>query len=542
MKKTILKIFALSAAFSLICCSSFAKIEFVPENGVYSLKGTDEIHQGNMLSVEILNGTDVYHASYIVPDKNGNFNYSFSLGEDAPSVEYSIKVSSTSRELSVLPNKFSHATPFKKGEIILLLENATDRSSAKTAFLEAVKYAMISYPENSMASYPSSWNDKMKNMVYDQIKDYNGFTLDNYSKVISEMYAVSALANATGTNVNDVIEIYKNDLAFESMTSYYNTYIISNQSDINALFLDNTFTNIEELRKVFKQIVIINSINNQNAPAKIVSLINNNKDILPQEVTDLDDEKKLTLAGKIIDALEKGTKLKCASDLTSYIPTSSVQRPGGATTSSGGSSSGGSKISFVPSVSDTNLHNTNTNLISFADINNASWAREAIENLVRKGIIKGYDDGDFKPNNFVTREEFVKIIVMAFDLKLSDLDAGFSDVSKDFWAYKYINCAKENSVVNGISDKKFGIGLNITRQDMAVIISNALSLKGKDIQKSDMIFADDDSISAYAKDAVYKLKNANIIKGYDDNTFKPFANATRAEAAQMIYNVLKMLG
>lgn len=95
-----------------------------------------------------------------------------------------------------------------------------------------------------------------------------------------------------------------------------------------------------------------------------------------------------------------------------------------------------------------------------------------------------------------------------------------------------------------MSDEYFGIGENITRQDIAVIIMNVMNKKSiilPDVnEKAD--FLDNTQIASYANDAVEKLQKAGIINGYEDNTFRPDENATRAQAAVMIYRLLSSAG
>ena len=158
-------------------------------------------------------------------------------------------------------------------------------------------------------------------------------------------------------------------------------------------------------------------------------------------------------------------------------------------------------------------------------------------------MLNGYDDGDFRPNNNITREEFVKIIVSAFGFDGEQSGCDFGDMPDRHWAYEYICTAKARGLINGISGSMFGTGQNITRQDMAVIIYNALNAVGISSDKPDSdIFSDESTVAEYAKAAVHSLKAADIISGYDDGSFRPENNATRAEAAQMIYNVLKYAG
>ena len=92
---------------------------------------------------------------------------------------------------------------------------------------------------------------------------------------------------------------------------------------------------------------------------------------------------------------------------------------------------------------------------------------------------------------------------------------------------------KKLNIVNGIDDKNFGVGKPISRQDMSVMIYNIMTMKN-DVSVSKDKFADDSSIAEYASDAVYSMKSLEVLNGYEDGTFKPLGQLTRAEAAKVI--------
>ena len=113
------------------------------------------------------------------------------------------------------------------------------------------------------------------------------------------------------------------------------------------------------------------------------------------------------------------------------------------------------------------------------------------------------------------------------------------DVPEDAWYYESVCAAFDNGVITGISDELFGAGMNITRQDIAVISQRAIEKAGKNKPNDNEYkdFSDKDSISDYALDAVIALMKNGIINGYDDGSFIPLGYATRAETAVIIYNI-----
>ena len=212
----------------------------------------------------------------------------------------------------------------------------------------------------------------------------------------------------------------------------------------------------------------------------------------------------------------------------------------GGGSSGGGSSKGGSLGggSFsAPQNMDVPV-NTQTQSDVFTDIANVQWARNAINYLYAKGIINGKSKDKFCPDDMITREELVKIVVTAFGVYDADAQCDFADVDKGTWYYSFVASAQNAGIVNGIGDNSFGTGRNITREDMAVIIYNAAVKSGYAFGKVYSDFADGTAISSYATDAVSRLAGAGIINGTENNCFEPRDTATRAQVAKIIYGIL----
>ena len=144
------------------------------------------------------------------------------------------------------------------------------------------------------------------------------------------------------------------------------------------------------------------------------------------------------------------------------------------------------------------------------------------------------------PNDLVTREQFIKMMVAAFGITANAQDTGFKDVVPGMWYETYVNTAYSAGIVSGISENEFGIGQYLTREDMAVLICRIAEYKGIDIGKiSDKSFSDWDAVADYAKDAVKKLADGGIINGTGGTEFSPKGYATRAQCAVIIYNIIK---
>ena len=209
----------------------------------------------------------------------------------------------------------------------------------------------------------------------------------------------------------------------------------------------------------------------------------------------------------------------------------------GGGTGGGGSSSGGSSSKPMVATNVT-IKNEEQKEQLFPDVPEDFWAKASIETLSKKGIVKGFEDGNFQPNKNVTRAEFAKMAVDAGNLFNRNAQSAFSDVPGDHWSYPYVSSAYQNGLVSGISEDVFGKDQLITREDMAVILYRMIS--GENAEKGTFTFADDGDISGYAKNAVYALYEKGIISGVGDGRFDPKACATRAQAAVVFDKYLKL--
>jgi len=177
---------------------------------------------------------------------------------------------------------------------------------------------------------------------------------------------------------------------------------------------------------------------------------------------------------------------------------------------------------------------------SYSDVKENDWYFEYVEELTEKGVVSGGGEGKFNPTDNVTREQFLKMLIEAAEIETDEAENTFADVL-DAWYKPYVLKAKSFGIVNGISDTEFGIGSNITRQDMAVMITRTIEKLGIEINAEDVdVFEDNEKVSGYAKDAVTFMKSIGLIEGYN-NEYRPLDNLTRAEAAKVISELLKLL-
>ena len=157
--------------------------------------------------------------------------------------------------------------------------------------------------------------------------------------------------------------------------------------------------------------------------------------------------------------------------------------------------------------------------------------------LANKGIISGRSEGIFAPNDNITRAEYCRILVGAIGKSNDSANVEFADVPTEAWFYHDVAVASSLGIVSGYGDGNFGPYDQITRQDMALMTYKAAQVMNEDLSaKRTLSFADAGQIADYAKTAVQTLADASIINGVSDTEFAPVANATRAQAAKILYD------
>lgn len=177
--------------------------------------------------------------------------------------------------------------------------------------------------------------------------------------------------------------------------------------------------------------------------------------------------------------------------------------------------------------------------VSFTDLAQAAWAEDSILFLAHKGIVSGNGNGQFRPLDAISREEFVKLLLGAVGMELSETPSGFLDTEKGAWYEPYLSAARAAGIVSGDDTGAFGVGQAITRQDMAVMAYRALQAVDIAPQAAeDTLFTDDESISVYAREAVYALRSIGILNGMEDGRFAPHDSASRAQAAKVASGLL----
>ncbi len=163
------------------------------------------------------------------------------------------------------------------------------------------------------------------------------------------------------------------------------------------------------------------------------------------------------------------------------------------------------------------------------------WAKSYIGKFTKNGYINGYEDGSFRPDDSITRAEFVKIFNKKFNLT-NRSGKVFNDTVYH-WAKNEIDIAVTNGVCNGMSTTEFAPDQPITREQAAKMIAN---YKNLDDSNHDQLnnYSDGNIVSDWAMNSVEGVLEAGYMNGYsEDNTYRPLNNITRAEAVVTLSRV-----
>ena len=406
-------------------------------------------------------------------------------------------------------------------------------------------------------------SDTLKQKVFNIVKDFE-YDKDNISDLNEIILAMSLNEIQDKTNAKQVLEE-------EEIKSRYNmvydgvTYEEADE-ETKDWFLDifleysknRSFSDVKQLDSLYEQSVILRYINTKHY-TEIFQILEDNADILSlngsAELNNIrllsKDEKNDVM--KNLNNLSRS--IKNTDDLKSYLKTaydnfvqnknSSFNSGNSYITSGGGGSKGSSNALPVGGGIKTNVVVNNVDNEKreyFDDLSGCSWAEEAINSLASKKIVSGYGDGKFGPERNVTRAEFVKMLLDAFELVQDGAECSANDVSKDDWSYKYVASAYSLGITSGLGNGNFGKNNPITRQEAATFLHRTAVRAYLPIERNQREnFSDYDDIAQWARNSVDIMYEAGVINGMDGNRFVPSGFTTRAQAAKMIYELLKYI-
>lgn len=165
------------------------------------------------------------------------------------------------------------------------------------------------------------------------------------------------------------------------------------------------------------------------------------------------------------------------------------------------------------------------------------WAEKNLRDWVAKGLLKGYDDGTYKPDRVVTRAEFAALINRAFKLE-EKAPIAFADVTSSSWAYEVVQVAFAKGYINGYPDGSFRLNQAVTREQAAIMAARLLQLEHESLAALEQ-FSDALKLSETGQAAVAALLQEQLIQGLPDGSFGPQKGLTRAQAVTLLQGALE---
>lgn len=465
--------------------------------------------------------------------ERGKYEFKFKVG-DIPTGEYTVRISKTNAKTAddVVVEKLVYSNPndyktaveaLNKAASVIELKNIIDTYSMALGIdlsNETDSDAVLTIMLNSVKA------EKLKS---DDVKSVQNCF--NLSKLVAEL-------NSSKTeNINNKITVL--DLSKCGLDGYYTKSYVNEdvQKNLTSRVSGKNFDSIPKLYKSLCEQFVLAVVEKSGSNSAIKEVIDGFSEEIGASVSGFSERNLSELSGQNYNDY---SALKSAIDNIKSSNSGSPSSSGGNRGGGSGGSIGGTKT-YPTVVPDTDNKDIELNYYVFDDLDGVEWAREPICKLAEMGVLRGKEYRLFYPNDNITREEFVKMLTVAYKLNIENKTAKFTDVNADDWFMPYVAAAFENGIVNGVSDDMFGTGQNITRQDLAVMAYNAALKNGVEFNTEGVQkFSDDDKISDYAKTAVYALKSQDIVNGIDGKNFAPQDTATRAEAAKILYALISL--
>ncbi len=513
----------------------------------------------------INNNDDIYAVKLVSPDSKGNIDIDLNMPDsriNAPQ-KYDVYIKNGTSAQSA--GKFSYATEGIKLSFLGYLNGAVDSSTELVEFVKPdpaqVNTAGYTLEETSIVLESMGVDTDTFYALPDMSTAANMMVSSaggNFANVgeAAKCMNLSVAATAINSLQNAASTLEKCGFAFEgekyeditdtNKKAWIDSYINTNRGYTTANGLEMAYETANQLYVINNtRFDVMESTLAGYAASMGLNTMNGYKAYLAlTSKTDANDR----LAGALklspvntVQALDTAIGLAVSGGTTSGGPVLGPSiAPGTGTGEGGAVGGGGANLAgvngMVPVI--TPALDTEKDKPIFNDMAGAEWAIEAIEKLVSAGIVAGDENGNFRPHDYMTREEYVKMIVCAVNMHNKNAQCSFLDVPEDAWYYSYVASAYMNELVAGKTGTEFGVGSPLTRQDMVVIAARA----AEKVRKMEPIreavkFADDDLISEYAKAYVEKLYCMGVVNGVDSRNFDPLGYATRAQGALVIYNL-----
>lgn len=175
----------------------------------------------------------------------------------------------------------------------------------------------------------------------------------------------------------------------------------------------------------------------------------------------------------------------------------------------------------------------------FSDVAEGLWYTPYVLDMAGRGAVTGFPDGTFRPTGAVTRAQVVNVLYQLSGGVPVNFAMPFSDVAEGLWYTEAVRWAASQKIVTGFEDGSFRPDANVTRQDLAVMLVRYQQAAGIELSQEGAApaFRDNEQIAAYAAEAIYVLQKAGVVNGADGK-FNPTATASRGELCKMLSGLM----
>ena len=489
--------------------------------------------------------SDTIFTDQVTVGEDGNFAFKLMLPENADeSAVYEINAYVDGKQLG--ERFFNFATPDDiKAQIAYICDETqiADANALMTALdTNKTKMGLDFAPYNSLSE---SGKKDIAEMVYEaKDKHISGVSVADAVSNIRKYAMIAGLNDGKVENLFDYSEeIQLANPKLSRVSEWFDNTAVNEdiQKKITVRLSEKNITSLDEFDEELLETLILEVVASPDGWGNVKDIMETYAEFIgidPDDGTQTIYRELVGINCETIEDLQEAFEKKTGNSSNNK---DGVSRPtGGGDGGSFGRVEIDNSYSITTKAEPIAKNDLTEQPVQFEDCADFPWADEAIKALAQEKIISGRDEVHFAPGDSVSREEFAKIVVEAFGFSQSGKKVAFKDVSEDEWYYSYVSSAYDNKIVNGISEDAFGTGAPITRQDICVMLYNALSARGVQLEKvmAQQSFDDSDKISSYAAEAVAVMQTAGIVNGTGENLFSPTAYANRAEAAVMIYRLL----
>lgn len=476
----------------------------------------------------------------MISDK-GSYKFVLKLGEKTPTGIYTVRISSTNAT-EVKTETFTYANPDDYKNAVKAINSAANANEIE----KIINDYKLSVGIDLTADYGVEVS-KILAIMAKTVKTNPIDTTDttDANSMFEICTAVVKLNESKISSITDLIEGSEPlfDLNEAALKDWYEKDYVSDsvKANMTARLSGKSFTEVKDVYDAMPQALVLAVVEKSGSNSGVREIIGGFSNKIGASTSGLSESQMTNITGS-----NYATYTELSNAIKSFGGDLNGGNSGSHSSSGGGGSGGsygGAKQYPKPDEENKEVNpEDELNYYVFDDLEDVRWAKDSICKLAEMGVVRGKDYRIFCPNDTVTREEFVKMLVGAFGIDTEGKTCDFADVNPDEWYAPYVAAAFDAKIINGISADIFGVGQNISRQDLAVMAYNAAKQNEVNFgEETSAPFDDDSAVADYAKEAVYALKTAEIINGVDGKNFAPQDTATRAEAAKILYSLIKFM-